>query len=193
MKKLITILLLATSVICFGQKNNPLGDPLKEVSSINFYGVDYSAAKVFGAAETPMQFVNAFGAINQLFITESKKYDVSKRLGIKINQISLNAVNEVNEKIDQKQFMTTDTGYTLSDQQIKQVLDALPVQKEPGIGMVIIAKLLNKADAYGSYQVVFFNIETKEIVKDYATGGKAKGFGLRNYWAGSIYKVIKNL
>lgn len=189
MKNLITILLLATSVICFGQGKKSL----EEVSSINFYGVDYSAAKVFGAAEAPTQFIHIFGEINQLFITESKKYDVSKRLGIKVNQISLNAVNEVNEKIDPKQLMTTDTGYTLSDQQIKQVLNALPVQKESGIGMVIIAKLLNKADAYGSYQVVFFNIETKEIVKDYASGGKAKGFGLRNYWAGSIYKVIKNL
>lgn len=189
MKKLITILLLTTSIFCFGQNQNPLQD----VSSINFYGVDYSAAKVFGAAETPQQFLNAFDGINQLFITEAKKYDVAKELKIKVNQISLNAVNKVNGEINPDQLMTTNTDYTLNEQQIKQVLKALPVQSEPGIGMVIIAKLLNKAEAYGSYQVVFFNIETKEIVKDYASGGKAKGFGLRNYWAGSIYKVIKNL
>ena len=49
MKKLFTLLFLATSMICFGQNKNFL----KEVESINFYGVDYSAAKVFGAAETP--------------------------------------------------------------------------------------------------------------------------------------------
>lgn len=56
MKKLFTLLFLATSMICFGQNKNFL----KEVESINFYGVDYSAAKVFGAAETPAQFkVNA--------------------------------------------------------------------------------------------------------------------------------------
>lgn len=189
MKKLITFLLLATSIICFGQDKNPL----ENVSSINFYGIDYSAAKVFGAAETPKQFIHVFGEINQLFITESKKYDVSKKLKIKVNQISLKAVNQVNDNIDPEELMTTDTSYTLSDKDIQRVLNALPVQKEPGIGMVIIAKLLNKADAYGSYQVVFFDIETREIVKDYAIGGKARGFGLRNYWAGSIYSAIKNL
>ncbi|WP_300704248.1 hypothetical protein [Bacteroides sp.] len=189
MKKLFTLLLLATSIVCFGQNK----DFLKEVSSINFYGVDYSAAKVFGAAESPNQLINAFERINELFITEAKKYDVSKKLKIKVGQISLNAVNKVNSEIDPAQLMTTDTGYTLSDKDIKRVIANLPIQQEPGIGLVIVAKLLNKADAYGSYQVVFFNTETKEIINDYATGGKAKGFGLRNYWAGSIHKVVDRL
>ena len=158
MKKLFTLLFLATSMICFGQNKNFL----KEVESINFYGVDYSAAKVFGAAETPAQFKVAFDGINRLFITEAKKYDVSKKLKVRVNEISLDAVNQVNEAIDPQELM-------------------------------IIAKLLNKAEAYGSYQVVFFNTETKEIIQDWATGGKARGFGLRNYWAGSIHKVIRNL
>ena len=89
--------------------------------------------------------------------------------------------------------MTTNASYMLSEDQIKQIVNALPTQKKPGIGLVIIAKLLNKAEAYGSYQVVFFNTETKEIIQDWAIGGKARGFGLRNYWAGSIHKVIRNL
>lgn len=189
MKKLITFLLLATSIVCFGQKK----DFLKDVSGINFYGVDYSAAKVFGAAETPTEFKIAFTRINQLFITEAKKYDVGKRLKVKVNQISLNAVDKVNGEIDPEQLMTTKLDYTLSEQDIKQVIDALPIQPEPGVGLVIVAKLLNKAEAYGSYQVVFFDTETKEIFEDWATGGKARGFGLRNYWAGSIHKVINSL
>lgn len=189
MKKLFTLLLLTTSMICFGQNKNFL----KEVSGINFYGVDYSAAKVFGAAEAPEEFRIAFARINRLFITEAKKYDVSKKLKVKVNEISLNAVDKVNQDIDLSQLMTTSADYTLSEQDIKRVVEALPIQSEPGIDLVIIAKLLNKAEAYGSYQVVFFNTETKEIVEDWATGGKARGFGLRNYWAGSIHKVINNL
>ena len=186
MKKLFTLLFLATSMICFGQNKNFL----KEVESINFYGVDYSAAKVFGAAETPAQFKVAFDGINRLFITEAKKYDVSKKLKVRVNEISLDAVNQVNEAIDPQELMTTNASYMLSEDQIKQIVNALPTQKKPGIGLVIIAKLLNKAEAYGSYQVVFFNTETKEIIQDWATGGKARGFGLRNYWAGSIHKAV---
>lgn len=128
-----------------------------------------------------------------MFITEAKKYDVSKKLKVRVNEISLDAVNQVNEAIDPQELMTTNASYMLSEDQIKQIVNALPIQKKPGIGLVIIAKLLNKAEAYGSYQVVFFNTETKEIIQDWATGGKARGFGLRNYWAGSIHKVIRNL
>lgn len=189
MKKLFTLLFLATSMICFGQNKNFL----KEAESINFYGVDYSAAKVFGAAESPSQFKVVFDEINQLFITEAKKYNVSKKLKVRVSEISLDAVNQVNGAINPQELMTTDTSYTLSEEQIKQIVKALPTQNKPGIGLVIIAKLLNKAEAYGSYQVVFFNTDTKEIIQDWATGGKARGFGLRNYWAGSIYKVINNL
>ena len=139
--------------------------------------MDYSAAKVFGAAETPAQFKVAFDGINRLFITEAKKYDVSKKLKVRVNEISLDAVNQVNEAIDPQELMTTNASYMLSEDQIKQIVNALPTQKKPGIGLVIIAKLLNKAEAYGSYQVVFFNTETKEIIQDWATGGKARGFG----------------
>lgn len=131
MKKLFTLLFLATSMICFGQNKNFL----KEVESINFYGVDYSAAKVFGAAETPAQFKVAFDGINRLFITEAKKYDVSKKLKVRVNEISLDAVNQVNEAIDPQELMTTNASYMLSEDQIKQIVNALPTQKKPGIGL----------------------------------------------------------
>lgn len=189
MRKLFTLLLLATSIVCFGQHK----DFLKEVSGINFYGVDYSAAKVFGAEEAPEDFKIAFDRINRLFITEAKKYDVGKKLKVKVNEISLNAVEQVNSEIDAAQLMTGDPNFTLSEEDIKQVVKALPIQQSPGVGLVIVAKLLNKSKAYGSYQVVFFDTETKEILKDWASGGRARGFGLRNYWAGSIHKVINNL
>lgn len=125
MKKLFTLLFLATSMICFGQNKNFL----KEVESINFYGVDYSAAKVFGAAETPAQFKVAFDGINRLFITEAKKYDVSKKLKVRVNEISLDAVNQVNEAIDPQELMTTNASYMLSEDQIKQIVNALPIQR----------------------------------------------------------------
>lgn len=102
---------------------------LKEVESINFYGVDYSAAKVFGAAETPAQFKVAFDGINRLFITEAKKYDVSKKLKVRVNEISLDAVNQVNEAIDPQELMTTNASYMLSEDQIKQIVNALPTQR----------------------------------------------------------------
>ena len=91
MKKLILFLFLSTSLFCFGQGKSAL----KDIQSIKFYGVDYSQAKVFGADESPIQFKDAFRRINELFITEAKKYNVGKQLKKEVTEISLDAVNQV--------------------------------------------------------------------------------------------------
>ena len=37
------------------------------------------------------------------------------------------------------------------------------------------------------------DISEKEIIEEWITDGKARGFGLRNYWAGSVYSALKKL
>lgn len=189
MKKLILFLFLSTSLFCFGQGKSAL----KDIKSIKFYGVDYSQAKVFGAEETPQQFIVAFRRINELFITESKKYDVGKQLKKKVTEISLDAVNQVNEAIDPEELMTTKREYMLTKEQIQAAVQALPISPSEGVGMVFVAQFLDKPNNRGTYEVVFFNTETKEIIEEWITDGKARGFGLRNYWAGSIYQALKHL
>ena len=102
MKKLILFLFLSTSLFCFGQGKSAL----KDIQSIKFYGVDYSQVKIFGADESPAQFKDAFRRINELFITEAKKYNVGKQLKKEVTEISLDAVNQVNENIDLTELMT---------------------------------------------------------------------------------------
>lgn len=189
MKKLILFLFLTTSMFSFGQGKSAL----KDIQSIKFYGVDYSHAKVFGAEESPIQFKTAFGKINELFFTEAKKYNVGKLVKKRVIEISLDAVNQVNESMNLAELMTTDRSYSLNKEQIKAAIQELPVKKSPGVGMVFIAQFLDKSTNMGTYQVVFFNTDTKEIVEEWITEGKAGGFGLRNYWAGSVYKAMKNL
>ena len=190
MKKLILFLFLSTSLFCFGQGKSAL----KDIQSIKFYGVDYSQVKIFGADESPVQFKDAFRRINELFITEAKKYNVGKQLKKEVTEIPLDAVNQVNENIDLAELMTC-LLYTsdAADEQIKAAINALPIQKTPGVGMVFIAQFLDKSNNRGTYEVVFFNTETKEIIEEWITDGKARGFGLRNYWAGSIYSALKKL
>ena len=136
MKKLILFLFLSTSLFCFGQGKSAL----KDIQSIKFYGVDYSQAKVFGADESPIQFKR----INELFITEAKKYNVGKQLKKEVTEISLDAVNQVNENINVAELMTTKREYSLSKEQIKAAIEALPIQKTPGVGMVFIAQWTNQ-------------------------------------------------
>lgn len=188
MRKLILFLFLSTSLFSFAQVESGL----KDIQSIKFYGVDYSQAKVFGAEESPTQFKQAFKSINELFMTEAKKYDVGKRLKKEVTEISLDAVNKVNAAIDPAELMTSETNYTLTKEQVNAAIQALPINKSPGVGMVIVAQMLNKASLKGTYVVVFFNTDTKEIIEEWMAEGKPRGFGLRNFWAHSIYKVLND-
>jgi len=39
--------------------------------------------------------------------------------------------------------------------------------------------------------LIAFDIATRKILSKREVSGKAGGFGLRNYWAGSVYNIIK--
>ena len=56
MKQLLVLLFLVSSMACFGQNK----DALKDISSVTFYGIDFTRAKVYGAKEGPMQFKYTF-------------------------------------------------------------------------------------------------------------------------------------
>lgn len=75
-EKTYSILILEHEPVLFRQGKSAL----KDIQSIKFYGVDYSQVKIFGADESPAQFKDAFRRINELFITEAKKYNVGKQL-----------------------------------------------------------------------------------------------------------------
>ena len=142
MKQLLVLLFLVSSMACFGQNK----DALKDISSVTFYGIDFTRAKVYGAKEGPMQFKYTFDDINKLFITEPKKYDIGKRLGVNVEVTSLEAVNDANKTINPDEIMTTNSGYTLDEKQIEEVIKTLPIlSQEEKTGLIMIAMLLNKA------------------------------------------------
>lgn len=190
MRQLFILLFFVSSLTCFGQNK----EVLKELSSVTFYGIDFTRAKVYGAKEGAMQFKYTFDDINKLFITEPKKYDIGKRLGVDVEVTSLEAVNDANKNIHPDDIMTTSSEYTLNEKQIEDVIKALPIlSQEEKTGLVMVAMLLNKPEARATYQIVFFNTKTREILYSAPTNGKAQGFGLRNYWAGSVHSAIKKL
>lgn len=185
MKKIILFLSLATALLSYGQNNN--------ISEVTFYGVDFSMVKVFGADESGAQFKNAFNGINKLFITEPKKYNIPKYMGVRVNEILQDAVNGKNDEINISKLHTTVSYNIATDDMIQEVVDKFPVEDENGAGLIFIAEFLDKVNNQGYYKVVFFDKHTKEILKIKSGKGKAKGSGLRNFWAGSIYDMMKKM
>jgi hypothetical protein len=186
MKK--TVLLL---VVCVSMVTNAQQKDLKEIGELTFFGVDFSLAKVYGATETPHEFLVAFEGINDLLRKEERKYDPTKLFGKKniVTTLSMayDLINEINEgdiKIDRND-------YILTQEDIKQQVRSYNTGNETGYGAILIAGLLNKGKKEAVYDIVVFNIKTRKIIVDKKITAKAKGIGLRNYWAGSVHRVME--
>lgn len=191
MKRKLTIFLF--SMICLlTHAQNKFN--LENIQSLTFYGIDFTIAKVYGGKDTGHQYWATYADINELFIMKPKTYSIEKRLGIKVDVTSLEAVNEANKKINPDNIKTTDPQYMPSEAQIEEAVKKLPIlSQEEKTGIVIVALFLNKEDDRGTYQFVIFNTKTREIIEQWTNSGKGLGIGLKNYWGYSVYNAIKKI
>ena len=155
------------------------------------YGVDFSHVKVHGATESIEQFANAFRDINLLFIQQPDKYDCRRMVRRQISGVYIEPIININSIADKTQMMT----YTpeTNDLDTKQMVKDYVLPQTSGMGIVLIAKLLNKPAGIAIYDAVLFDIQSRQILHQEEVSGRAGGFGLRNYWAGSVYNVIKSV
>lgn len=191
MKK--SVLFLFMSLFCLmGFAQNKLN--LSDVESLTFYGIDYSLAKVYGGKDTRHQYWTTYADINELFIDKPNTFSIEKRLGIPVDVISLEAVNEVNKKINPNNIKISTSTYMPTVGQITEAVEKLPIlSQEEKIGMVIVALFLNKEENRGTYQFVIFNTKTREIIEQWTNSGKGLGIGLKNYWGVSVYNAIRKI
>lgn len=189
-RNLLTFFLLASCIL--GTAQNKFN--LSGISSLINFGIDYSLTKVFGGKESGHKYWITYADINELFISKSKTFDIGKRLGIPVEVISLQAVNEVNKRINPDQIKTTDNNYMPTEAQIAEAVKKLPIlSQEEKYGIVMICLFMNKATDQATYQFVVFNTKTREIVEQWSNTGKALGIGLKNYWSFSVHNAIKKI
>ena len=168
--------------------------PLAGLGGMIFYGIDFSKGRVYGAADEPEKLRKAFGDINMLFITEPEKYNVAKFVGKPMNDIRVDAVTNMNDTIPLDSIKTVVKGHTLSDTVIAQsVKDLSIVSYEHGMGLVMIMETLNKPAELGTFAFVLFDIDTRKVISHWKLSGQPGGFGLRNYWARSVYEALEKV
>ena len=186
MKK-ITLLMLLFSVYLIQAQGIKANNPNM------FFGVDFSLAKVYGAEESPGDFVEAFDRINNLFVSEAKKYNPDKAFKSKNMALSLTMVHDMIEDIDMKELIVDSNDYHLTREEIERQVKKYKTGDAQGIGAILIADMLDKSNNSATYQAVVFDIRTKEVISVREVSGKAKGFGLRNFWARSVLESMDRL
>ena len=184
---LIPFMVIIGTVMVEGQGESIIAG----TNSVKFFGVDFSEVKVFGAKETPAEFLQAFEDINNLIFEQPDRYNFEKLFNRKVSEVSVKAVNFVIDYIDREELKTEDSSYVLDDKTIVEIIKFLPVDKEDGIGAVMIAEIFNRTEWSASYIVVYFSLDNKDILGSFRVVGKASGFGLRNFWASTISNIIR--
>ena len=187
------LLLFVMAITCWNlSAQNKLN--LSGISSLTNYGIDYTLAKVYGGNETAHQYWTTYADINELFIDKPKMYDIGKRLGIPIELTSLEAVNEVNKKINPDHIKTEDTEYMPTQEQIVEALKKLPISSyEEKYGIVIFCLFMNNKKDQATYQFVVFNTKTRDIIEQWTNSGNAFGLNLKSYWGYSVYSALKKI
>jgi hypothetical protein len=188
--KLLTFILM----ILLGFMNYSFSQEYQKVSDIKkviWLGVDFTAAKFTLVTEDPAVIVNQYlKAINVLIISEREKFNI--RSLFKVDEVSNNIelVIAFNQQIDPSALVIYDD-YKLDMDQVKDVIKKYDVEDKSGVGLIFVAENLNKVSQTGSYYVCFFDLSTKEIIDCKRMTGAVSGIGFRNYWACSIYNVMK--
>lgn len=178
---------LLASILSFGQDNKA---KVKEASAITFFGVDFSKAKAYGVKELPYQLREAYLRINMLFTAEAKKYNIPMYFGKSDVTNSFESVNKNNAEMKDEDVISNTKKNTLTSEQISALIKGYKTEGQ-GVGLVFVAERLDKQDELGYYKVVFFDLASKDVLYSKAMVTKAAGFGVRNYWANTVHRILK--
>jgi hypothetical protein len=160
-----------------------------------WYGIDFSNARFIGShgftnpSDVKARFFNMW---NMIVLNEYKKYDVGETYRKNIVKNDLSIVDERNQRPDPYKMVTNDNSYQLSEADIASMIKEYPTEGQNGaLGAVFIVESFNKNTNLGHIWVTFFDPATKEIVFLKKSSQKPGGFGLRNYWARTVYNTLK--
>jgi hypothetical protein len=159
--------------------------------NITWLGIDFTLARFTLVTEDPAAMVStSLKSINNLILAEPDKFNIKKFFSKSEVTPDIEMVNERNSKIDPTMLIVPDK-YSIAPEEVKKVIQSYDTKGKTGTGLVFIAENLHKIEEMGSYYVVFFDMASKEIIDSERKVGKAGGIGFRNYWAASVFNVMK--
>jgi hypothetical protein len=165
---------------------------------ISWLGVDFSHVKLIGSyaefleagEKNSMQIRELyFPAWNKVILNEREKYDISGMLNKSEIYYDIDMITGINAQANTDE-MESYKAPKYTDEEIQAFVSQYDLTGKEGIGVLFIAECLNKSAYEGWFHFVAINMKSKEVLFHRRLLGVPKGFGLRNYWANSIYQIM---
>jgi len=199
MKKLLLLAAFISSA--FGASAQTAKDVFT-AKEIVWYGLDFSKTHFVGQFDqgfgivpaTGMDMRNKWaGAWNELIVKEQNNFDLRKAFRADNVYFDLGPIAEQNKKIDSDRCMSFNPAKISKEEIAEMIKQYVPGEKTTGIGLVFIVENFNKNDLIGEMYVTYFDIATKKVLMIEKESARPIGQGLRNYWAGSVKSVLRNI
>ena len=165
---------------------------------ISWLGLDFTKAKFTGDAvrfKDDDAVYKLIEDLNTLMLAESEKYNIPEafeKTHVE-NVFDVTAKRNRTLKADDIRSDAMSNFSSLSEDDVKEIVAGYDFMGTKGIGLMFIIDNFNKVTVEGSMWITFVNMDTKKIILANRLTNKPVGFGVRNYWAGSIYGVLKKI
>jgi hypothetical protein len=171
-----------------------MNDFLNQKCDVVWFGLDFSRAKLIGSEgfSDPVAIKeDYFNKWNHLMINEADKYEWGKALLVSDLKYDYGMINEVNDQVKVKSLVINKS-YSIPKEEIPSITQAYHITEfKEGIGVVLLVESFNKIREMAFGYIVFFDIQSKEVLYYHELVGEPSGFGFRNYWAGAIHNWMK--
>ena len=160
-----------------------------------FYGLDFSKARFtggFGLTSPASMQDKYMPALNELMIMERKRYDVAKSYRKKNTEYYFHLADQHNSDFDVYDSYVSDDIDPLTDEDINDVIQFYKDDKHSGLGLLYVVDEVSHIRHLITVQIVFFDIDSSEVLLRKRARGDMHGFSIRNYYAGGIRQIIKD-
>ncbi len=160
-------------------------------------GLDFSETRILGDPNTSTLDIKEryFNSINELILNESQKYNISKsfrrtNLTFDLSQIQIN-----NSKVDPAKIAAINLNEMsrMNETMVEKIAKGYNFNDKKGYGIVFLVENLDKTSLNASMYITILDLETKNILLTKRMTAKPGGFGFRNYWANTIYEILKQI
>lgn len=162
-----------------------------QADELTYFGLDFSKVKVIGESKTGEDIVNdLFVRWNSVPMNEPDKYDFGKFFKKKEVKRDIASISKRNAQRDPSEVIAYES-HSISEDELVSHVNSYEVEGS-GVGLVLVIENFNKLEEKGTMWVTFFDIESKKVLMAKHMSGQPRGFGVRNFWLGSVYDVLKD-
>ncbi len=163
-----------------------------------YYGLDFTKARLIDDATANVNDIRdrQYDGINELIITESKKYDLKGAFHKSNVDHDLGYVNKRNEKANAEDIKSTSSSdfHRFKEDDIKSIVSGFDFGGKKAIGILLVVEAMSKSEKSIAVWVTLVDPQTKKVLLTDRVEGKAgMAFGFRNYWASAIKNVLETI